>query len=64
MKNRYSEFIETKELKRPLTVEVEHSQIIGFVKIALNGLEMPAVALPGEWHGNLKCDELANSLVL
>ena len=64
MKDGCTEFIETKELKDPLAVEVEHSQIIGLVQIALDRLKMPAVALPGERHWNLKCDELANPFVL
>jgi hypothetical protein len=64
LKNRCTEFIETKELRHPLAIEVEHSQIIGLVQIALDCLKMPAVALPSERHWNLKCDELANSFVL
>ena len=46
LKDRCTEFIETKELKDPLAVEVEHSQIIGLVQIALDRLKMSAVALP------------------
>ena len=64
LKDRRTEFIETKELKDPLAVEVEHSQIIGLVQIALDRLKMSAVALPSERHWNLKCDELANPFVL
>ena len=64
MKDRCAEFIETKELKDPLAVEVEHSQIIGLVQIALDRLKMPAVALASERYWNLKCDELANPFVL
>src|SRR5258705_151878 len=60
LKDRRTEFIETKELKVPLAVEVEHSQIIGLVQTALDSLKMPAVALPSERHWNLKGDELAN----
>src|SRR5262245_24171641 len=64
LKDRCTEFIETKELKDPLAVEVEHSQIIGLMQIALDRLKMPAVALPSERHWNLKCDELADPFVL
>ena len=64
LNDRRTEFIETKELKDPLAVEVEHSQIISLVQIAFDRLKMPAVALPSERHWNLKCDELANSFVL
>ena len=46
MKDRRTESIETKELKDPLAVEVEHSQNIGLVQTALDSLKMPAVALP------------------
>jgi hypothetical protein len=38
LKDGCTEFIETKELKDPLAVEVEHSEIIGLVQIALNRL--------------------------
>jgi hypothetical protein len=34
LKDGCTEFIETKELKDPLAVEVEHSQIISLVQIA------------------------------
>ena len=64
LKDRCTEFIETKELKDPLAVEVENSQIIGLVQIALDGSKMPAVALPSERNWNLKCYELANSFML
>ena len=64
LKNRCTEFIETKELKHPLAIEVEHSQIIGLVQIALDRVKMPAVALPSERNWNLKCYELANSFML
>ena len=64
MKDRCTEIIETKELKDPLAVEVEHSQIIGLVQIALDRSKMPAVALPSEPHWNLKWYELANPFVL
>ena len=64
MKDGCTEFIETKELKDPLAVEVEHSQIIGLVQTALDSLKMPAVALPSERHWNIKGDELANPFVL
>ena len=46
LKDGCTEFVETKELKDPLAVEVEHSQIIGLVQIALDRVKMPAVALP------------------
>ena len=62
LKDRCTEFIETKELKDPLAVEVEHSQNIGLVQTALDSLKMPAVALPSERHWNLKGDELCQSL--
>jgi hypothetical protein len=42
LKDRCTEFIETEELEDPLSVEVEHSQVIGFVQIALDRLKMPA----------------------
>jgi hypothetical protein len=64
LKSRCTEFIETKELKHPLAIEVEHSQIIGLVQIALDRVKMAAVALPSERNWNLKCYELANSFVL
>jgi hypothetical protein len=59
LKDRCTEFIETKELKNPLAVEVEYSQIIGLLQIALDRLKMPTVALPSKRHWNLKCDELS-----
>ena len=64
LKDRRTEFIETKELKDPLAVEVEHSQIVGLVQTVLDSLKMPAVALPSERHWNIKGDELANPFVL
>ena len=64
LKDGCTEFIETKELKDPLAVEVEHSQIISLVQIAFDRLKMPAVAFPGERQWNLKRDELADPFVL
>jgi len=59
LKDRRTEFIETKELKDPLAVEVEHSQIIGLVQTALDSLKMPAVdcgAYTGEASCRIACD--------
>ncbi len=53
-----------KELKDPLAVEVEHSQIIGLVQIAFDRVKVPAVALSGERQGNLERDELADTFCL
>src|SRR6478672_2499663 len=52
-----------KELKDPLAVEVEHSQIIGLVQIAFDRVKVPAVTLPGERQGNLERDELADAFL-
>ena len=59
-----TEFIETKELKDPLAIEVEDPQIISLVQIAFDRLKMPAIALLGERQWNLKRDELADAFLL
>jgi hypothetical protein len=62
LKDRRTESIETKELKDPLAVEVEHSQNIGLVQTALDSLKMPAVALSDT--GTSKATNFANPFVL
>jgi hypothetical protein len=56
-----TQFVETEELKDPLTVDVEHPQVIRFVQVVLDRLKMAAIALLGECERNLEGDELAGS---
>jgi hypothetical protein len=61
LQNRRPQYVETKKLKDPLAVEVEYSQIVGFMKIVFDHLKMPAVALLGERERDLEGNKLANS---
>jgi hypothetical protein len=57
-----TEFVETKQLKDPLAVEIEYPQVVCFVQIALDRVEMPAIALLREIKRHIEGDKLADSL--
>ncbi len=62
MENRHPELGEPEQAKRALAVVVEDAQIVGFVQVAQDHVEMPAVALLGGRERQLIRDELVDTL--
>jgi hypothetical protein len=61
LKDWRTELVETEELKDPLSIDIEDPQIVRFVQVILDRLEMAAITLLGERERNLEGDELAGS---